>query len=129
MQGRSKGNARLSSRISVYFPARFDCGSTHGECMVLQISEGGMMLSTRAELEVRSKGTFRLRAFADEPEIDLSGEVIHRLYDREQDGPEPLIKYGIRFLSPRNSDRAKISRVLRSAYTLRVNFDDTPEGA
>ncbi len=122
-------NARLSNRVSVYFSAIFDSASLSSECMVLQISEGGMMLSSRAELDVKSRGTFSLRAFEGEPDITVSGEIIHRLYEREPAGSEPRIRYGVRFLSAKDSEKAKISRVIRSASIRRMYFDDTPDGA
>jgi len=97
--------------------------------MVLQISDGGMLLSSRAELDVSARGKFCLKAFEGEPEITVNAEVMHRLYEREPSGPDGLIKYGVRFLSPRGPEKAKISRLIRSAKVRIMHFDEPPEGA
>ena len=119
-------NYRMSRRVPVYFPASFEFGSANGDGMVLQISDGGMLFCCPKEIDIRTKGVFNLKAFDNEPDVTLDGEVVHRLYEREPSNDEGLIKYGVRFLDPEDTQREVISRVIRFATIRERYFTKSP---
>lgn len=121
MSADKKKNYRMSRRVPVYFPAIFKSGDMDTEGMVVQVSQGGILFHCPEEIDVKSRGTFCLKAFPNEPDLDVEGEVVYRLYDREVENRGGMIKYGICFLEPDNARKEVIDRIIRYA-TIRERY-------
>jgi hypothetical protein len=111
---------RMSRRVPVSFPAFIKLGTRSLEGIVRQISEGGMLFTCRAELEVNTKGVFSLKVFDDEPDIVIEGELLYRRLKEEND-PEQELLYGVKFTDRDSSIREEIARVIRFA-TVRERY-------
>lgn len=113
-------NSRMSKRVPVNVSASFTSGDFRAEGVVLQMSEGGMLFCCPGDIDVMSKGRFTLKLFANEDDLELDCEIIHRLYENDK-AKDALIKYGVRFLDPDKSKKEVIDRVIRFA-TMRDRY-------
>jgi c-di-GMP-binding flagellar brake protein YcgR len=111
---------RMSRRLPVSFSAFIKSGTGTLEGVVRQISEGGMLFTCRAELEVDTRMLFSLKVFDDEPDIVIEGELLYRRVEKENDQGQELL-YGVKFTDRDSSIREEIARVIRFA-TVRERY-------